>query len=179
MKIHITGASGSGTSTLGEALANQLKGAFLDADDYFWTPSTPPYQTRRPASERLALLLTDFSRADTVVVSGSVSAWGADIEEAFDCIIFLYVDATIRLARLRAREIQRYGTVNPAFLEWAAQYDVGPPEGRSLSKQRAWLAERKCPVLYLEGNRTIEECLASFRLWMREQHRDLLLTWDE
>lgn len=169
MKIHITGASGSGTSTLGRALATELQGAFLDADDYFWSPSTPPYQIQRPASERLALLLTDVGRADTVVVSGSVSAWGTDIEDAFDCIVFLYVDTDIRLARLRAREIQRYGTVNPAFLEWAAQYDAGPPEGRSLAKQRAWLAERKCPILCLEGSRTTEDCVASFALWMREQ----------
>ncbi len=35
-KIHIFGASGSGTSTLGAALSNELSYTHLDTDDYFW-----------------------------------------------------------------------------------------------------------------------------------------------
>lgn len=56
----------------------------------------------------------------------------------------------IRIARIRARERARFGRVNEAFLAWAAQYDVGPREGRSRAKHEAWLAART-HVLRLDG----------------------------
>ena len=36
MKIHILGASGSGTTTLAQALSTVLHNTHLDTDDYFW-----------------------------------------------------------------------------------------------------------------------------------------------
>ena len=36
-KIHILGASGVGTSTLGVALSKHLPHTHLDTDDYYWT----------------------------------------------------------------------------------------------------------------------------------------------
>ncbi|CAN7716361.1 hypothetical protein LJR130_005969 [Variovorax sp. LjRoot130] len=170
MLIHVTGASGSGTSTLGKALAGELGGAFLDADDFFWAPSDPPFQARRPVEERRSLLLTEFSRSDIAVRSGSVTAWGVGIEDVFDFVVFLYVDTALRLERLRERELQRFGKANPTFLEWAAQYDEGPSEGRSLAKQQAWLSARRCPVLNLDGDLSTQERLARIRAWMGD-HR--------
>ena len=41
--LHITGASGSGTTTLGRALASAWAVPHADTDDYFWVPTTPPY----------------------------------------------------------------------------------------------------------------------------------------
>jgi hypothetical protein len=169
MLIHITGASGSGTSTLGKALAGELEGAFLDADDFFWSPSDPPFQVRRPVEERRSLLLAELSRADIAVLSGSVNAWGIEVEDAFDFVVFLYVDTALRLERLRERELQRFGKANPAFLDWAAQYDEGPPEGRSLAKQRAWLSARSCPVLNLEGDLSTQQRLARVKVWMGDR----------
>lgn len=37
-RIHILGASGVGTSTLGKALADKLNYCHLDTDDYYWLP---------------------------------------------------------------------------------------------------------------------------------------------
>ena len=37
--IHIYGASGSGTSTLGRKLSEELGYKFMDTDDYFWFPT--------------------------------------------------------------------------------------------------------------------------------------------
>ena len=166
MLIHITGAAGSGTSTVGQALAMELGAAFIEADDILWLASNPPFQTQRPVQERRAMLLAAFSRSEIAVVSGVVSGWGIEIEDAFDRIVFLYVDTERRLQRLRERELRRFGRVNPAFLAWAAQYDAGPPEGRSLAKQRAWLSARRCPVLHLEGDLSTQQRLERIRLWM-------------
>lgn len=173
MLVHITGASGSGTTTTGKALALELDCVFLDTDNYFWLPTEPPYRTKRPEAERSALLLSDIQQAGGVaVVSGSVSGWGAEVEDALDFVVFLYLDAPIRLERLRQREIARFGKVDPAFLEWASQYDAGPPEGRSLAKQRAWLAARSCPTLQLEGDLTTQARLNRIRDWMNDVRGD-------
>lgn len=167
MRIHITGASGSGTTTLGKALADQLGGVFLDADDFFWSPSEPPYRSKRSAQERLSLLLAELSHSAVTVLSGSVDGWGAEIEDAFDGVVFLYLDTALRLHRLRVRELQRFGEVNPAFIEWAAQYDDGPPEGRSLARQRTWLSKRSCPVLYMEDDLSTVDRLTRVNLWIK------------
>jgi hypothetical protein len=57
---------------------------------------------------------------------------GEALEHAFDLVVFLYVPTPIRLARLKLREERRFGKTDPEFLEWAAQYDAGTAEGRSL-----------------------------------------------
>ncbi len=160
MRIHVTGASGSGTTTLGRAVASAISAPFVDADDFYWLPTEPPFTAKRAPEARLALLRTDVCARPHVVLAGSILGWGAEIEDAFDLIVFLYLEADIRVARLRAREIARLGHADPAFLAWAAQYDDGPPAGRSLARHRAWLAARRCPVLELHGDQSVADRLA-------------------
>ena len=157
MRVHITGVSGAGSSTLAAALARQQGWRSLDGDDYFWLRPEPPFDARREPQERLALLLSDMKCAGDVVLAGSIDGWGLELEDAFDLIVFLRLDTDIRIQRLRAREIQRFGAVDADFLAWAAQYDTGTLEGRSLSRQRDWLSARSCPVLVIEGDLSVEE----------------------
>lgn len=160
LRIHITGASGSGVSTLGVALAAAIDAVPLEADAYYWLPTTPPFQQKRAPAERLARLLADQSAHPRTVLAGSAMGWGSELEDGFDLVIFLYLDAALRVERLRAREIERLGHADPAFLEWAALYDAGPPEGRSLAKHRAWLDACRCPVVELHGDYSVDERLA-------------------
>jgi adenylate kinase family enzyme len=157
MRLHITGASGSGVTTLGAALAEELALLHLDADNYYWLPTQPPFRQKRHRSDRHAMLLSDLQTGKDIILTGSIVGWGDDLENVFDLIVFLYLPASVRVARLRKREIERYGAADPAFLEWAAQYDEGPEEGRSLAKHNAWLSQRQCPVLRLESNETVSE----------------------
>jgi hypothetical protein len=157
MRIHLTGASGSGTSTLAAVLAARIGGTHVDADDYYWLPSTPPFQHKRPVAERLPLLLSRLQACRQPILAGSVVGWGRALEDSFDLVVFLYLDAALRIERLRERELRVLGHADPAFLTWAAQYDEGPSEGRSLAKHRAWLAERSCPVLELHGDLSVEQ----------------------
>jgi adenylate kinase family enzyme len=59
-RIHITGASGAGVTTLGRATADALAIPPLDTDDYFWRPTTPPYREKREIADRLRLMREMF-----------------------------------------------------------------------------------------------------------------------
>ena len=78
--IHIFGASGSGTSTLGREIASGLGYRFMDTDDYFWLPTDPKYTHKRPVSERLALMrqdITILNRRSSPGSSRSDTSYGA------------------------------------------------------------------------------------------------------
>ncbi|MEP7316778.1 MAG: hypothetical protein ABI667_08770 [Sphingomicrobium sp.] len=161
IRVHVTGASGSGTSTLGAALANYLCVAHFEADNFYWLPTVPPYTAKRDPASRLMLLVSSLREAGNSILSGSVINWGSEIEDSIGLVVFLYLDASIRVERLRKREIEKLGHADPEFLEWAAQYDAGPREGRSLARHRAWLRERRCPILELEGDMTVSDRMAA------------------
>ncbi|WP_455287674.1 AAA family ATPase [Cupriavidus necator] len=161
MYILITGAAGSGTSTLATAVADVTHSRVLETDDYFWRPTDPPYQQRFGSEERRAALLRDLRSSPDAVVAGALIDWGEELEDAFDLVVFLYLPTAIRLARLKLREERRFGKADPEFLAWAAQYDEGTAEGRSLERHRQWLKNRKCPVLYLESDDTVDVRLQS------------------
>jgi adenylate kinase family enzyme len=163
MRLHITGASGSGTTTLGAVLSRELGYRHLDADDFYWMPTEPPFKEKRDPDARVDLLHAELYEQEDVVLSGSIGTWGRKVDDAFDLIVFLYLPAETRVERLRKRETERYGSADPKFLEWASQYDEGSSEGRSLAKHNAWLARRTCPVLRLESNDTVNERLAQVR----------------
>ena len=74
--IHIYGASGSGTSTLGKALAKELGWRWMDSDDYFWMPTDPPYTTKRSIPERINLMERDIFDAHQAFLK-----WAAGYDE--------------------------------------------------------------------------------------------------
>ena len=41
--IHIFGAFGSGTTTLGKKICEELGYTLMDTDDYFWMPTDPKF----------------------------------------------------------------------------------------------------------------------------------------
>lgn len=157
MRILITGAAGSGTTTLGRALAVKVGASFIEADDHFWVASEPPYQTKQPPAERLRSILDALDRSPFAVVAGSVVDWGFDLENCFSHIVFLAVPTEVRLARLRQREMIRFGKVNDAFLAWASQYDEGATPDRSRAAHERWLSERTCLTLRISGDVPAEE----------------------
>ena len=160
-RIHVLGASGTGTSTLARALATQLDSQSFDTDDFFWYPSDPPFTDERPVSDRLRLMQELFLPRGDWILAGSVLGWGAPIVPRLSHVVFLTLDPAARLARLAAREAARYGTkiapggsrreASEAFLAWAAGYDDDAFPGRSRRKHEAWLKELSCPVIRLDA----------------------------
>ena len=165
--IHIFGASGSGTSTLGRAVAARTGFRFMDTDDYYWLPAEPMYTLKRPIPERLALMERDLDDCGGVVLSGSLAGWGDPLIPRFTLAVRLVTPTPVRLERLRQREYARYGErvlpggdlyeQSQAFLDWAAQYDDGVPPLRSRTLHDLWQRQLPCPVLTLDGTRPVEE----------------------
>jgi adenylate kinase family enzyme len=157
MRVLVTGASGSGATTLGRALSRELGVGFFDVDDYFWLPTEPPYQQQRTPVARVSLLVADLAKVPHSVTAGSVINWGGTLENSFSFIVFLTLPAELRLARLREREIARFGRADAKFLDWAAQYDTGSLDVNSRTGDEKWIAQRLCPVLRIAGDSPVPE----------------------
>ena len=169
-RIHILGVSGSGTTTLGRALAGRLRWPHFDADDYFWVPTDPPYTRQRERTERQQLLMNDLTAQDAWVLSGSLCEWGDVAIPLFELVVFLWIPHHVRMERLRQREHARFGErilpggdmyeTSQEFLAWAASYDEGGLDIRSRRLHDQWLGTLPCPILCFEGEYSIEEHLA-------------------
>ncbi|WP_300626791.1 AAA family ATPase [Pseudomonas sp.] len=168
-RIHILGAAGVGTTTLGRALAERLDVAFFDSDFYYWQQTPEPFSVARPKEERIRLLQEHTARHESWVLSGSLCGWGDAMIPLFTHVVFLRLDPDVRLHRLRLREAQRYGDrileggsrhVNSAaFLAWAARYDDGNHSLRSLRRHESWLKPLSCPLIRLDATHHSVEAL--------------------
>jgi adenylate kinase family enzyme len=170
-RIHVMGASGSGATSLGRALAGALALPHHDADDYLWLPTVPPYRTLREVAERLRLMREVFLPRADWMLSGDISGWGDEIIPQFDLVVFLMTPHDLRMQRLRVREAAHFGTdaVAPggwrheeteAFIEWASHYEDGTREGRNLARHQAWLERLPGAVQRLDGSRPLSELVA-------------------
>ena len=167
-RVHITGASGSGVTTLGRALADAYALPHHDTDDYYWLPTEPPYRVKREIPDRLHLMRELFLPRTGWVLSGSLMGWATEVEACFDVVVFVSAPTAVRLERLRKRETLRYGPgaiddggshhdAVRAFLDWAASYDDPAFEGRSRAGHEAWLQALACPVMRVDGEQPTHE----------------------
>ena len=167
MKIIIFGASGSGTTTLAKAITKRLDWTHLDADEYYWESTQPPFQIKTPKEIRNKKLQADFNNSNKAIISGSLVSWGEYWHSAFNLGVFLIIPKKIRMERLLNREREIYGNElntnkaiqakSKAFLEWAEQYDDPTFEGRSIRKHQKWVKSLTCEVIKIEGDTTVEQ----------------------
>ncbi len=159
--IHIYGASGSGTSTLGKYISEQMGYTFMDTDDYYWLPSDPQYTKKREINERILLMEKDIFQSDQVVISGSLVDWGNELIPYFTLAVRVAIGGKVRLERLKERERQCFGSRIEAggdmyrnhleFMEWAAGYDTGDLNTRSKAKHDQWQTLLKCRQIVVNG----------------------------
>lgn len=169
-RINILGASGSGASTVGRALAAALAVPHFDSDDYYHEPTDPPFQKQRAPQERCRIISADLGRQESWVLSGGVAGWDPYPQVDFTLIVFLWVPAPLRMERLRRRERERFGqrvlpggdmhADHEAFVQWASRYDAGDVEGKTLARHEAYLADQRCPVHQIREARPPAEITA-------------------
>lgn len=165
--IHIFGASGSGTSTLGKKICDELGYRFMDTDDYYWLPTDPKYVQKRPVEDRLRRMKNDIIHSENVVISGSLVDWGDELIPWFTLAIRMETDTFVRISRLKNREKQAFGSrielggdmyqAHLDFIEWAKQYDDGGMDMRSKAKHDEWQKLLPCPLIVLDGSNDLDD----------------------
>jgi len=168
-RIHILGASASGTTTttLAKDLSKEIGYCHFDTDDYFWTSTDVPFTQKRKIEERQELLKKDVNSTSDWILSGSLCGWGDIFIPYFDLVVYLSLPKEIRIKRLIERDRQRYGMeieengkmhqMHKEFVEWASKYDEAGPDMRSKALHDIWLSKLPCPILKIEGDKTVEE----------------------
>ncbi len=167
-RIYLSCAAGAGVTTLGRALAWTLQLPHFDVADYYWYPSDPPYVHARPPQERVNLLSQALADGRWVL-SGSLDGWGDAVIEDAGLVVFVDTATPVRLARVKARETQRFGarilplgdrhTTHQAFMAWVAGYETGAFAGRSRPRHEAWFAQLRQPRMRVDGSLSIPTLL--------------------
>lgn len=167
--VHILGPSGSGTTTIAKKMSEKFGYAHFDADDYFWKKTEPPFQKLRSIAERRSLLKKDLENKSRWIISGSFSGWGDIFMADFDLVIYLWTPINVRLRRLRSREQRRFGTAvlpggkmyerHQEFLNSAASYDYAHTKFRNKRTHEKWMQKLDCPILKIEGEKTVAKTL--------------------
>lgn len=169
--IHVLGASGSGTSTLGKEIENKFNFIHLDVDDYFWLPTNPPFIKKRANEERIKLLMNDILNVKKCVITGSLCGWGDVFIPFFDLIIRIETPTDVRMERIEKREYKRFGNRilhggdmyegHQEFIEWAKSYDTGDINMRSKALHDYWLKDIRCKKLVVDGTKPLEQIIKS------------------
>ncbi|WP_160138452.1 AAA family ATPase [Chryseobacterium sp. c4a] len=168
MRIHIFGASGSGVTTLGKALSQQLNLDYFDSDDFFWLKTSIPFTEKQNPEIRNQKASDILHQTQNWVFGGSIIHWGDDVFPKFDLIVFLYLPSEIRLERLKKREYERYGDeiiLNPErakkfeeFMNWSKDYDHNTGiANRTLKAHLEWLSNTDIPLLEISGDYTVPD----------------------
>ena len=166
-RIYLFGGSGSGTTTLGVALAERLSRPHFDTDQFFWLPTDPAFTQPRPAEERDALMRAAFDSAPRYVLSGSMTNFGAMFFPRFTLAVWVTIPHAVRMERLRARQRRIHGDaldhdpetrrINDEFLSWASGYDEGGLNMRSYATHKRVLESLTFATLHLDGALSTEE----------------------
>lgn len=174
--IHIYGASGSGTTTLGKAISLKYGYVHMDTDDYFWQPTNPPFISKRESSERIALMKKDMEEKENVVISGSLCGWGDVFIPSFTLVIRIDIPTEIRVNRLETREYEHFGNrikVNGdmyedhlSFIKWAKEYDNGDESMRSKAMHDNWSKLIRCDQIILDGTKTVDDNLELLKYYL-------------
>lgn len=167
MKIHLLGPSGSGTTTLGKIISEKYDILHIDSDDVFWMPTDPPFSVKRKSEARSDLLKSITRQNDSWVLSGSCMGWGDFIKEELDLVIYKYLEPEERIRRLKKREKERFGKrIEPGndmyenhrnFIQWAAAYETGGMEMRSIKSEESWMENLKCDTVRIDKEMSIAE----------------------
>lgn len=160
--IHILGASGAGTTSVGRYLSEVSGIQHFDTDRFYWLDTSEPFSCPRPESDRIKILLEALPESESWVLSGSLCGWGDFLIPRFDLVIWLTVDYDLRMERLKEREFRRYGQLlstndkminkSQTFLNWAGAYDTSAEVSRNAQRHAEWLGKVDCPVYIVLNN---------------------------
>ncbi len=164
--IIIFGSAGSGKTTLGKMVADQLGYPYFDIDDYIWRKDTDkPFTIMYTRVEKINRLMSDISKGNYFVMAGSMDSFHEPFDPLFDLAVHITAPIETRIARIHKREYERLGErimkggdmyeVHCRFLDNSARYDLdGSP---CMKTHIQWADSLPCKVLQLSGEDAIDK----------------------
>ena len=161
MGIIICGLNGSGKSTLGKALAEKLEFHFVDTEDLYYPKTNPDYVYSSPRTREEAekILFNEIKAHENLVFASVKGDYGEHICPFFRCAVLIDVPKDIRMQRVRNRSFQKFGdrmlTGGDLYEQEEKFFEFA--ESRPENTVEEWIQSLKCPVIRVDGTKSIEE----------------------
>lgn len=167
--ILVCGLNGSGKTTLGKALAAKLGFHFIDSEALFF-PAGPDYSAPCSRAEAAERLLAEIRAHSDFILADVRGDYGAEAAVFYRCAVRLDVPREIRMQRIRARALEKFGrrmlpggdlyAREKAFLDMAA--------ARTERDLDVWLQALRCPILRADGTLPIGQNAAHLAQTLRD-----------
>ncbi len=169
--ILVCGLNGAGKSTLGKNLAKRLGFSFLNAEDLFFSKTGPGLSYAHPRSchEAQALFLDFIATHENFVFACVKDPFSQEISSLFRYVVLITAPKALRLRRLKARSLQKFGgralpggdlyQQETAFFAMAAAR-----EDRDIVQ---WAQTLALPILPVDGARSAGENAGRAAAWVR------------
>lgn len=162
--IMVCGLNGCGKSTLGRALAKELDFNFIDNECLFFSrkSETEPYINPKSRDEAIKLLMDEVHKHSDFVFAAVKGDYGKEILPLYDYIIEINVPKDIRLQRVRDRSYQKFGNrmlVGGDLYESEERF-FNFVESRPDNYVEKWVRTLNCPVIKVDGTKSIEYNIA-------------------
>ena len=161
MGIIICGLNGTGKSTLGKVLAEKLHFHFIDIETLYFpiTDSDNLYTSPRTREEVEKLLLHEVKTHESFILASVKGDYGEAVYSFFQYAILLEAPKEIRLQRVKNRSFQKFGNrmlLGGDLYEQEENF-FNLVESRAENTVEEWVKLLKCPIIRIDGTRSIEE----------------------
>ncbi len=162
--IIVCGLNGAGKSTLGKALAEKLHFYFIDSEDLYFSQTDENYiyagsRTREEAEE---LLFSKLGEHENFVFASVKGDYGKNGVPFFQYAVLIDVPKDIRLQRVKNRSFQKFGNRMLAggdlYEREEGFFDM--VQSRAEDTVEKWIRSCGCPVIRVDGTKSIEENIA-------------------
>lgn len=168
--ILICGLNGCGKSTLGIALAQELNYHFIDNEYLFFSrkETKQPYTNPRSHEEAKSLFSHEINEHPNFVFSAVIGNYCENVNELYQCIVYITAPKAVRSTRVRQRSFQKFGArmLPGGDLYEAEEAFFAFAENRSEEYVENWLKNVKCPLIRVDGTKPIKENIAYIKHWL-------------
>lgn len=159
--IIICGLNGAGKSTIGKEISKKLNYKLIDVEDYYFKNGVGDYKYDFSISKQdvVNLILSDIKKCKNFIMVACVGDYGNEINSYFTQAIVIDVPKDERLKRVRKRSLEKFGKriLKGGDLYEKEEHFFKNVENKTDEKLNLWLNSLKCPIIRVEGNKSIQE----------------------